>query len=301
MNDPAPKPDRPALRHAATVILLRESAAGAEVLVTQRHENLAFMGGMWVFPGGVLSPADMTADALALIPPLARERCARFTSLQGSALTPEECMGLAVAAYRETFEETGVLLATTADGMHCGDDLWNRLQSQRRAVAATPALFIELLRTEQLHLDIERLVYWAHWITPSNAPRRFDTRFFLAAAPASQTACIDTIEAVDHAWLTPRAILEAAERGSMPVSQPTMYNLMELDASLRAHSSLAAMLEAERTRPIAPILPKVRRDDGLLIVLPWDAEYASMPGEGAPSGLEYPARLRALPSRLQGK
>lgn len=301
MNDTAPKTNPPGLRHAATVILLRESAAGAEVLVTRRHENLAFMGGMWVFPGGVLSPADMSADALMLIPAAAQQRCARFTSLHGVALTPAECMGLAIAAYRETFEEAGVLLARAADGLHCSDDLWNRLQSQRRAVAATPSLFIDLLSAERLRLDIDRLVYWAHWITPSNAPRRFDTRFFLAAAPPSQTACIDTIEAVDHAWLTPRAILEAAEHGAMPVSQPTMYNLMELDASLRAHASLDAMLEAERTRPIAPILPKVRRDEGVLIVMPWDEEYASMPGEGAPAGLEYPMRLRALPSRLQGK
>lgn len=301
MNEPAPQARPMTPRHASTVILLREGPAGVEVLVTKRHENLAFMGGLWVFPGGALCAADMSGDALALIPAHAQDRCARFMSLQGNELAQAECMGLAIAAYRETFEETGVLPATTTDGLHCGDDLWNCLQSQRRAVAATPSLFIDLLHAERLQLDIRQLVYWAHWITPSNAPRRFDTRFFLAAAPPSQTACIDTIEAVEHAWMTPRAILDAAGQGAMPVSQPTMYNLMELEASLRAHASLDAMLEAERTRPIAPILPKVRRDDGVLIVMPWDAEYASIPGEGAPTGLVYPPRLRALPSRLQGK
>ena len=104
---------------------------------------------------------------------------------------------------------------------------------------------LALLTDAQLLLDVDRLLYWAHWITPSNAPRRFDTRFFAIVVPAEQTAAIDTIEAVDHAWMTPAALLAAAARGEMPVSQPTLYNLMELDNSLREHGALAAMLRAE--------------------------------------------------------
>ena len=182
-------------------------------------------------------------------------------------------------------------------GRHCGDDLLNRLQAQRRAIAEDPKLFASLLHAEGLLLDVERLVYWAHWITPSNAPRRFDTRFFAMAAPTAQTAQIDTIEAVDHAWLTPHELMAAAGRGAMPLSQPTLYNLMELETSLREHGTLAAMLSAEAQRRVAPILPKVMRSESTLMVLPWDAEYAALPGEGAPTGMDYPARLRALPSR----
>ena len=288
-------------RHAATVMLLRETMHGAEVLVIRRHENLAFMGGMWVFPGGALSPADLSPAALACIPERSKTRCSQFTDLHGSPLPHTHCLGLAIAAYRETFEETGVLMATDAAGRHCDDDLLNRVQAQRRAIAADPVLFAALLNEEGLLLDVDRLVYWAHWITPSNAPRRFDTRFFAMLVPPAQTAAIDATEAVDHAWMTPAALLSAAERGEMPVSQPTIYNLMELGQSLREHGSAVAMLESERARTVAPILPKVLRDGRTLIVLPWDPEYGALPGEGAPTDVSYPEALRTLPSRLLAK
>lgn len=296
-SSPTPAPT-PTPRPAATVLLLREQGAGVEVLVIRRHENLAFMGGMWVFPGGALAAADVSPGALACIPDRSKARCIQFEDLHGAALSRTQCLGLAIAAYRETFEETGVLLATDADGNHCTDDLLIRLQAQRRAIASDPALFAPLLTEAQLLLDVDRLLYWAHWITPSNAPRRFDTRFLAIVVPAGQTADIDTIEAVDHAWMTPAALLAAAARGEMPVSQPTLYNLMELDNSLREHGALAAMLRAESDRKIAPVLPKMIREAQTVMVLPWDPEYAALPGEGAPAGLEYPQRLRALPSRL---
>jgi 8-oxo-dGTP pyrophosphatase MutT (NUDIX family) len=266
-NSPTPAPPLTP-RPAATVLLLREQGSGVEVLVIRRHENLAFMGGMWVFPGGALAAADVSPGALACIPDRSKARCIQFEDLHGAALSRTQCLGLAIAAYRETFEETGVLLATDADGNHCRDNLLIRLQAQRRAIA------------------------------PSNAPRRFDTRFLAIVVPAGQTADIDTIEAVDHAWMTPAALLAAAARGEMPVSQPTLYNLMELDNSLREHGALAAMLRAESDRKIAPVLPKMIREAQTVMVLPWDPEYAALPGEGAPAGLEYPQRLRALPSRL---
>jgi 8-oxo-dGTP pyrophosphatase MutT (NUDIX family) len=294
-NNPNPAPT---LRHAATVLLLREQGSAVEVLVIRRHENLAFMGGMWVFPGGALAEADASPSALARIPDSSKARCIQFQDLHGTALSRMQCLGLAIAAYRETFEETGVLLATDADGQHCSDDLLIHLQAQRRAVASNPALFAGLLTDAQLLLDVDRLLYWAHWITPSNAPRRFDTRFFAIVVPAGQTAAIDTIEAVDHAWMTPAALLAAAARGEMPVSQPTLYNLMELDNSLREHGALAAMLRAESDRKIAPVLPKMIREAQTVMVLPWDPQYAVLPGEGAPAGLEYPRRLRTLPSRM---
>jgi 8-oxo-dGTP pyrophosphatase MutT (NUDIX family) len=301
MSSQSPSAGPLAPRHAATVMLLRETPHGAEVLVIRRHENLAFMGGMWVFPGGALAPADLSPAALACIPERSKARCSQFTDLHGSPLPHTQCLGLAIAAYRETFEETGVLMATDAAGRHCGDDLLNRVQAQRRAIAADPALFAALLNEEGLLLDVDRLVYWAHWITPSNAPRRFDTRFFAMLVPPAQTAAIDATEAVDHAWMTPAALLSAAQLGEMPVSQPTIYNLMELDRRLREQGSAAAMLERERARNVAPVLPKVMRGERTLIVLPWDPEYAALPGEGAPPQITYPEGLRSLPSRLEGR
>jgi len=130
------------------------------------------------------------------------------------------------------------------------------------------------------------------------ALRRFDTRFFVVTVPPEQTAVIDTSEAVDHAWMTPAALIAAANAETMPVSQPTLCNLMELDACLHAHDSLAAMLENAKQRRIVPILPKLIQNAGTVVVLPWDPEYARLAGEGAPAGIEYPRVLLELPSRV---
>ena len=293
-----PTPSYAVPRHAATVLLLRESAAGVEVLLTRRHENLAFMGGLWVFPGGTLSPADLSSDSMARIPSRARERCARLHDIRGQPLPKDHCVGLCIAACRETFEETGLLLATTEQELHWEDDRLAHVQDRRRAIVSHPEQFATLLQEQGLQLQIDRLVYWAHWVTPSNAPRRFDTRFFVAAVPPGQTACIDTVETSDHAWMRPADVIEAAVQGRLPVSQPTQFNLMELQTSLDTHGSLPALLAAERDRDIAPVLPKMLREAHTVMMLPWDPDYASAPGEGAPPGIAYPARLRALPARM---
>jgi 8-oxo-dGTP pyrophosphatase MutT (NUDIX family) len=285
-------------RHAATVLLLREGDAGVEILLTRRHENLAFMGGLWVFPGGTLSPTDLSSESQNLVPERSRAHCARLHDIHGRALTLEQCVGLGIAACRETFEETGLLLATTDEELHWEDDRVVVVQEHRRAIVSHPERFAVLLKEHGLQLQVDRLLYWAHWITPSNAPRRFDTRFFAAAVPSGQVARIDTVEASDHAWMRPGDALEASERGRMPVSQPTLFNLMELDDCLRTHRSLDEFLRRECARTIVPVLPKMLREGKTTMLLPWDPEYAQAPGEGAPAGIEYPSRLRSLPPRL---
>ena len=282
-------------------MLVREADDGPEVLVIRRHENLAFMGGMWVFPGGALSAADASPESLARIPETSRALCPHFRDLKGNALDRQLCLGLTVAAYRETFEETGVLLATTVSGGQCSGDLLARVQEQRLAVASEPMRFAALLKDENLLLDVDRLLYWAHWVTPSTVPRRFDTRFFVAGLPPEQTAVIDAVEAVEHAWMRPAALLDAASSGTMRVSQPTLYNLRELDTTLRDYGSLAAMLAGEGQRTVAPVLPKVINTDTTTIIMPWDAGYDAAIGEGVPADITYPARLRSLPSRMTQK
>jgi 8-oxo-dGTP pyrophosphatase MutT (NUDIX family) len=288
-------------RPAATVMLLRESATAVEVLVIRRHEQLAFMGGMWVFPGGSVSQADTSDESLARIPQRSQARCSQFADLTGAPLNRRECLGLTVAAFRETFEESGVLLATTPAGRDCGAELVTRLQEQRRAITTRPELFTQMLEAENLVLEIDRLVYWAHWITPSIVARRFDTRFFVAAVPAGQQAAIDSTETVDHAWMSPAALIEAAAGGKMPVSQPTLFNLMELRASLRGHGSLNDLIAGEAQRHIVPVLPKMIQEGPLTMVLPWDPFYRNVVGESVPEDLEYPLRLRELPSRMVQK
>ncbi len=288
-------------RPAATVLLLRDGRDGVEVLVIRRHEKLAFMGGMWVFPGGSVCAADASPAAFARIPAASRTGCARLGTLQGELIDARDCLALAVAACRETFEETGVLLASDAGGQHCDNDRTARLQERRRAIASQPDLFAELLHAEDLYLRVERLVYWAHWITPSVVSRRFDTRFFLAPVPADQRAVIDSTETIDHAWMSPGALVAAAQAGSMPVSHPTLYNLMELDASLQEHGSLRTLLAAQAQRSVVTILPKMIHEEQTAMVLPWDPFYRNFLGESVPEHLEYPARLRALPPRMIAK
>ena len=288
-------------RPAATVLLLREGLDSVEVLVIRRDEKLAFMGGMWVFPGGSVCAADASPAAFARIPAASQANCARLATLHGEPLDARECLALAVAACRETFEETGVLLASDAAGKPCDADLTARLQERRRAIASQPQLFADLLRDEDLFLRVDRLIYWAHWITPSIVPRRFDTRFFLAPVASNQRAVIDSTEAVDHAWMSPAALVAAAQSGNMPVSHPTLYNLMELDASLQQHGSLQDLLSAEAQRDVITILPKMVHEEQTAMVLPWDPFYRNFVGESVPEHLEYPARLRALPPRMIAK
>jgi 8-oxo-dGTP pyrophosphatase MutT (NUDIX family) len=280
-------------------MLLREAAGGVEVLMARRHEKLAFMGGLWVFPGGTLHAADASPRMLARIPRPSHGRCQNFGTLNGPALPNEECLSLAVAACRETFEETGLLLALGPDGRQCSNETYQRLQAERPLVAAQPEHFATLLEREQLLLDVDRLVYWAHWITPSSAPRRFDTRFFAVTAAMGQAVTADSTETMECRWMSPAAIADLADRGEMPISPPTLCNLIDLRESYHRHGSLQALLHAETQRHVPPILPKMLNTAAqTTVVMPWDPDYASLAGESAPAHIEYPAFLRAQPSRL---
>jgi 8-oxo-dGTP pyrophosphatase MutT (NUDIX family) len=209
-----------------------------------------------------------------------------------------ECLALAIAACRETFEESGLLLARHLDGAPCNAALVATLQPERATVIKQPAHFIALLNREQLRLDVESLLCWGHWITPSAVPRRFDTRFFVVAAPAQQPASTDSREATQYCWQSPAQLIAASERGEMSLPHPTLCNLIELDARLRAHGSIAALLEGERERRMPPILPKVLMlGEQRTVVMPWDAEYHASAGAGTPPGIVFPDELRALSPR----
>lgn len=281
------------MHSAATVLLLREQPSGVEVLMMRRASGVSFMGGMWVFPGGRLDASDHSAVALARLHPAGLERCAgRLHSMRGERLADEDALGLHVAACREAFEEAGVLLAVTRSGEPCDSGLATRLGSRRQAVTADATGFIRLLDEEQLHLDVGQLVYWSHWITPSIEPKRFDTRFFVAALPPGQDVSADLSELTEHAWINPATAGESIERGEIRVVPPTLLTLEDLAESHARHGSLAAMLDAERGRLTPPVMPRIEvRPDGVDVVMPWDPGYAGIAGEGCGLDLEYPAHL----------
>ena len=151
----------------------------------------------------------------------------------------------------------------------------------------------ELQEEAALVIDAAALVPFARWITPSAEGKRFDARFFVAAAPSGQTARHDAVETVDHLWATPAEVLARYERGELKLPPPTIRTLEDL----APHASVEAALAWARARPIAPILPKLAPlGDTLVILLPWDPEYATAPGEGIALDGAHPA-ARA-PSRF---
>jgi len=290
--------------HAATVLLLRESGDGLQVLLTRRAAGLSFMGGLWVFPGGRMEASDLAPELAARADQAAiADTGSRMLGIRADQDTIDvaTARGLLLAACRETFEESGVLLARPRGGGHWGSERHSRVTARRVAASADATEFARMLVDEDLVLDVERLVYWSHWITPSYEKRRFDTRFFALTVPPDQEASVDLGELTHHAWLTEGGVRAHLASGEMKMAPPTRATLEDLWSSNRLHGGLAAMLEAERTRIVPPILPKMVEvgTDELEIVLPWDEHYQQAPGEGCRTLASYPDYLTALPSRMR--
>jgi len=239
MSEPKPEP-----RLAATVLLVRDRPAGLEVFMVERHHQIDFATGALVFPGGKVDDADTD--------PRLRARCAGAEALDDAALA------LRVAAIRETFEECGVLLA----------------HGLARAPAADPD-FTGLVLRESLALACDRLVPFAHWITPEVVPKRFDTYFFLAAAPADQLALHDGRESVDSLWIAPAAALGEAEAGRRTIIYPTLMNL----ARLAQARDVADAFARAAAQPVVTVQPALAVGAGgkRELRIPADAGYPPLP------------------------
>ncbi|MFO1393124.1 MAG: hypothetical protein U1F09_05080 [Steroidobacteraceae bacterium] len=283
---------------AATLVLVREHGGGLEALMLRRHSAIAFMGGMWVFPGGRMDAADQSPEALSrLLPGSLSAAPAHLKSMQDRSLDPAAAVGLHLAACREAFEESGVLLACNSTGEPCVPDTASRLAPRRAEVTADASAFARMLRDEDLYIDLRRLVYWSHWITPSIEPKRFDTRFFVAMLPPGQTASADRSELTEHVWIDPAAAIAAQARGELMFVAPTQLTLEDLAESRARHGSLQAMLDAEAGRETPPVMPKIElAADRVRIVMPWDPGYEAATGESCESPAAYPGHLTRRPS-----
>jgi 8-oxo-dGTP pyrophosphatase MutT (NUDIX family) len=176
---------------------------------------------------------------------------------------------LRIAAAREVFEESGLLLATR-NGAELDAAASAAFDSQRGKVEADPAAFLALVKEAGLRLTLDRLVPFAHWITPSFEPRRFDTHFFLVRAPADQVVRHDGHEAVDHEWVAPASLLARRLQGEAKLMFPTRLNLEVLD---RARTAAEAEAHA-RARKVVTVEPQViDRDGGKFLVIPAEADY----------------------------
>jgi 8-oxo-dGTP pyrophosphatase MutT (NUDIX family) len=282
---------RPAVpRDAATVILIRPEAgtagtagtgidtAGVEVYLLRRTEALEFAPGACVFPGGSVDVRD--ADPGIAETGWAGPVPADFGQLLG--VPADRARALVCAAVRETFEESGVLLAGPAPDELVPDGA--DLAQDRRALLDGSLSLSELLARRGLLLRADLLTPWARWITPEVSPRRFDTWFFAAALPAGQLAGLAAAageggggggggeggggESDSGTWWRPSAALEAARAGQITLLPPTAVTLAEL----AAYQDVEAVLGARRM--ITPLLPKVVvEDERAWLAMPDRIEY----------------------------
>jgi 8-oxo-dGTP pyrophosphatase MutT (NUDIX family) len=214
-------------------LLVRDGPDGLQVFMMVRHHKIDFASGALVFPGGKLDPEDY---ALA---PGDIDRASR------------------VAAVRETFEECGVLLARPRGG-------------GALASVARPAGFRETLEAENLEPALEALTPFAHWITPPILPKRFDTRFYIVAAPEGQTAAHDGGEAVDSVWIEPAKALAEAAEGRRTLVLATRLNLELLGQSASAEAAIAAAA----ARPLVTVEPlPTKTATGYRMTIPLEAGY----------------------------
>jgi 8-oxo-dGTP pyrophosphatase MutT (NUDIX family) len=258
------------VRDAATVMLVRDEPDGLHVFMLRRNLASVFVGGAYLFPGGAVDEADRHTDLEAY--------CEGRTDGQASEILGIDHGGLAfwVAAVRECFEEAGVLLAYDADDelVRLGDaTVARRFQGHRDAVDAGSRRLIDVCAEEHLRLAVDHMHYFSHWITPEGAPRRYDTRFFLCAAPAEQTPLHDDRETIANCWIRPADAIERYERGEFDLILPTLESLRAIGRFERSADVLAAAAAAEQ----APTLqPRLAADGhGVRIRLPGDPGYSA--------------------------
>ena len=222
---------------ASTVLLIRDGADGVEVFMVVRHHEIDSFSGALVFPGGKVDPED--ADA--------REFC------RGAEGLDEMTLSHRVAAVREAFEECGVLLATNKDSDELikADQLAGIEARWRADLTAGKITIADVCRTEGLILALDKMVSYAHWITPRIVPKVFDTQFFVARAPVDHVALHDGSESTDSEWLRPEAAVADAEMGKRTGGFPTRMNLLKL-AQYKTVDEAMATARATATVTVQP-------------------------------------------------
>jgi 8-oxo-dGTP pyrophosphatase MutT (NUDIX family) len=249
-------------RHASTVVLLRDSPDGPEAYLLRRVKGMAFAGGMHVFPGGSVDPADAEAS-IAWAGPPAGQWATWFRADVPLA------RALVCAAVRETFEECGVLLAGPSEGELLADVSSDEWEAEREALEAREQSLSELLARRGLVLRADLLRPFAHWITPEVEPKRFDTRFFLAELPAGQVCRHVGSEADERLWVRVR---DALDQG-LTLMPPTHSALQDLAPFDDVRSALDADRQVTLVAPKLVVLP----DDSVKFVVPGDLDYPDYP------------------------
>jgi 8-oxo-dGTP pyrophosphatase MutT (NUDIX family) len=254
-------------RPASTILLLRDSTKGVdgkrrdeiEVFMMVRHYEIDFSSGALVFPGGSVDKGD-------------QEIIARPELYCGGEGLVASALSFRIAAIRETFEESGILLArareskTVVDAKRAAEIE----ASSRAALSEGKTTFLKVLTDNGVQLALDELVPYAHWITPEGMPKRFDTWFFLAAAPPAQVGAHDGRESTDSIWLSAREALAGDESGRFKLPFPTTRNLIKLGKQPNVKSAL----DDSRDKPVVTVMPVMTRlNGGRQLRIPPEAGY----------------------------
>ncbi len=262
-------------KHASTVVLLRDGDGGPgslEVYFLRRHVDMAFAAGMCVFPGGGVDPRDFDHQ-IGWVGPSAAEWATRLGTDEALA------RALVCAAVRETFEESGVLLAGPTEETVVEDTTGEGWERDRRRLEAREVSFTEFLEQRGLRLRTDLLRLWGSWVTPVFEPRRFHARFFVAQLPAGQVTRDVSTESDKVLWLTVREAIAAVDARQVLMLPPTYCTCLELFEFGRAEEVLAADHELTVVQPEALV------DD--------DGAYLSIPDRLVSLGRHVQARLRS--------
>lgn len=256
--------DKP-IKDASTVIVLRETEAGLQTFMLCRHQQSGFMGGAHVFPGGKVDQSDSDPAWKGRVDRSPEEITERLGETDA-----DRGLGLLVAGVRETFEEAGVLLASTAEGAD--------LETARQQLH-DGASFLELAQALDMKIDAMALVPYARWVTPKMESKRFDTRFYIATIPEGQSASHDGSETTSAVWLSPADAIEDMHAGKIKLAPPTVRTLRWLAGFDDVESVIADAL-SQKPPLVRPRL--VTGDRGWFLALPGDPDHpedeAVLPG-----------------------
>ncbi|MGI8524506.1 MAG: NUDIX hydrolase [Nocardioides sp.] len=236
-------------RDAATVILIRPGVDGPGLYLLRRHTSMAFAGGMCVFPGGGVDPRDFDAS-VGWAGPAPSAWAAQL------ATSEEMALALVCAAVRETFEESGVLLAGPSATEVVADTTCDDWEADRLALEAKELAFTTFLARRSLVLRSDLLGVWSAWCTPVFEPKRFRTWFFVAALPEGQHTRDVSTESSSVTWLDAGAACDAVDAGEVAMMPPTYLTCLEI----AQYDAPAAVLAAAPSRVVELFTPTVEGD-----------------------------------------
>ncbi|HET7195685.1 MAG TPA: NUDIX hydrolase [Nocardioides sp.] len=241
-------------RDAATVVLLRRTAdpeSGPAVYLLRRQTSMAFAGGMCVFPGGGVDPRDFDAT-VAWAGPSPADWAARL------GVDEAEARALVCAAVRETFEESGVLLAGTSAGDVVADTTGDGWEADRAALESRELAMSDFCSRRGLVLRSDLLGVWAGWLTPVFEPRRYRTWFFVASLPEGQRTRDVSSESSSVTWRPALEAVQAVDDGDLMMMPPTYLTCLEIGQ----HADPAEVLSASAGRTVDMFTPEVTGDEG---------------------------------------